>query len=103
MNTIYKILASVFCLMSIGIANAQTTKGDVLKAMDELYENIAQSDKDQTDYGTILQKVLEISGDLGQQSGFVCMKSGGDWYLYDSKSGSTVGSGANLNSCTASL
>ncbi len=103
MNNLYKSFFAFLCLIHLGFAEAQTTKGDVLNAIDQLYESIAQSDKDQTDYANLLQKVLEISGDLGQTSNFVCMKSGNDWYLYDSKSGSSVGSGSYLDDCNAAV
>jgi hypothetical protein len=103
MTTIYQILISLLCLTCTAVTQAQTTKGDVLNAIDELYENIAQSDKTQTDYDSLLQKVLEISGDLGQQSNFVCMKSGGDWYLYNSKTSSAIGSGSYLDDCNAAV
>jgi intergrase/recombinase len=95
--------------ISISFAHAETTKSDALNAIDELYEKVSKTDKDQTDYETILEKVLEISTSIdvgGATKLFVCVKNGpasNDWYLFDSKKGSTVGTGTYQDNCNKSV
>lgn len=100
-----KIVSLLFLsfLFTFSTTHAETSKTDVLVAVDELYEEIALSDKESTDYEDLLQKILGLTEGNKPSKNFSCSAYGNGWQVYDSIAAKAVGYESDLASCNRAI